>query len=44
MFAVLSTTDLGVLECPEHDLTIFGKCLSLCVCKINILRQIELKN
>ena len=23
--------DLHVLGCPEHDLTIFGKCLSDCV-------------
>ena len=24
--------DLHVLECPEHNLTIFGKCLSVCLC------------
>ena len=23
--------DLHVLGCPEHDLTIFGKCLSVCL-------------
>ena len=24
--------DLHVLGCPEHDLTISGKCLSVCWC------------
>ena len=24
--------DLHVLGCPEHDLTIFRKCLSVCLC------------
>ena len=24
--------DLHVLGCPEHDLTIFGKCVSVCLC------------
>ena len=26
--------DLTILGCPEYDLTIFGKCLSVCVTKI----------
>ena len=44
--------DLHVLECPEHDLTISGKCLSVCVsacvhvcvCVTRILWQVQLKN
>ena len=40
--------DLHVLGCPEHDLTIFGKCLSacLCVCDKNFVASVarELNN
>ena len=40
--------DLHILECPEHDLTICGKCLSLCrrVCDKNFVACItrELMN
>ena len=32
--------DLHVLGCPEHDLTIFGKCLSVCQCVTKILWQV----
>ena len=32
--------DLHVLGCSEHDLTIFGKCLSVCVCVTKILWQV----
>ena len=36
--------DLHVLGCPEHDLTIFGKCL--CVCDKNFVASVarELMN
>ena len=36
--------DIHVLECPEHDLTISGKCL--CVCGKNFLGSVaqELMN
>ena len=36
--------DLHVLGCPEHDLTIFGKCL--CVCDKNFVANVarELMN
>ena len=40
--------DLHGLGCPEHDLTIFGKCLSvrLCVCDKNFVASVtrELMN
>ena len=32
--------DLHVLGCPEHDLTIFGKCLCLCVCDKNFVASV----
>ena len=34
--------DLHVLECPEHDLTISGKCLSVCVsvCDKNLVATV----
>ena len=32
--------DLQVLGCPEHDLTISGKCLCVCVCVTNNLWQV----
>ena len=34
-------TDLHVLECPEHDFTIFTKCLS--VCDTNFVAALEQK-
>ena len=31
-FLFLILMDLHVLGCPEHDFTMPGKCLSVCVC------------
>ena len=31
IFDILFSMDLLVLRCPEHDLTTFRKCLSICV-------------
>ena len=33
-----------VLRCPVHDMTIFRKCLSLCMCVSKILWTLYLKN
>ena len=30
IFDIQFLMDLQVLGCPEHDLTIYGKCLSVC--------------
>ena len=37
-------TDLHVLERPEQDLTVSGKCLSVCLCMLKKLWQVWLKN
>ena len=31
IFDFLFSIDFDVLRCPEHDLTIFRKCLSVCL-------------